>query len=181
MRPRVSVLSRRYCATFDKAVCARASARAWAPVGGIFGIEPFSNGVRELTRDIRPPDSLLGTRQHFDSAILAVVQRVDPHVAADGPARLRQPLQERPDEGLISEIVRTCRQKDADASHPLALLRARRERPRATEQRDEIAPLHSITSLARAVRAARTSLFAPHDPLRRGGQGMCGVLAAIHS
>ena len=39
------------------------------------------------------------------------------------------------------------------APHPLALLRARRERPRghgASEQRDELAPLHSITSSAMA-------------------------------
>src|SRR5262245_15873860 len=38
-----------------------------------------------------------------------------------------------------------------DAPHALALLRARRERPgyrRAAEQRDELAPLHSITSSA---------------------------------
>src|SRR5215467_9088002 len=40
----------------------------------------------------------------------------------------------------------------ADAPHPLALLRARRERPRcsAAEQRDEVAPSHSITSSARS-------------------------------
>jgi hypothetical protein len=52
-----------------------------------------------------------------------------------------------------------------------------RQRPgsrRAAEQRHEFAAFHSITSSARAVRAARTPLFAPHDPLRRGGQGMCG-------
>src|SRR5262249_6039338 len=38
----------------------------------------------------------------------------------------------------------------ANAPHPLALLRACRERPRgcAAEQRDELAPLHSITSSA---------------------------------
>ena len=70
---------------------------------------------------------------------------VDPHVAADGPAQLRQPLQERPDAGLKFRIVRGCGQEHADAPHPLALLRARRERPRrrrAAEQRDELAPLH---------------------------------------
>src|SRR5262245_40223956 len=40
----------------------------------------------------------------------------------------------------------------ADPPHPLGLLRARRERPRrrATEQRDELASFHSITSSARA-------------------------------
>src|SRR5262249_46830897 len=38
----------------------------------------------------------------------------------------------------------------ADPSHPLRLLRARRERPhrRTADQRDELAPLHSITSSA---------------------------------
>ena len=42
----------------------------------------------------------------------------------------------------------------ADAPHPLALLRARRKRPRrrAAEQRDELAAFHSITSSARASR-----------------------------
>jgi hypothetical protein len=43
----------------------------------------------------------------------------------------------------------------ADPPHPLALLRARREWPRdrrAAEQRDEIAPVHSITSSVRAAR-----------------------------
>jgi hypothetical protein len=41
-----------------------------------------------------------------------------------------------------------CRQH-ADAPHPIALLRACRERPRrrrAAEKRYELAPLHSITS-----------------------------------
>src|SRR5215472_17346484 len=40
--------------------------------------------------------------------------------------------------------------KHADAPHPLALLRARRERPRrcAAEQRHELAPFHSMTSSA---------------------------------
>jgi hypothetical protein len=35
--------------------------------------------------------------------------------------------------------------EDADASHPLALLRLRCERPRAAEQRDELAPLARIS------------------------------------
>jgi hypothetical protein len=43
----------------------------------------------------------------------------------------------------------------ADPPHPLRLLRARRERPhrrRATEQRDEVAADHSITSSASCCR-----------------------------
>jgi hypothetical protein len=52
--------------------------------------------------------------------------------------------------------------KHADAPHPLALLRARRERPcrrRAAEQRDEIAARpHSITSSARCGQNSAGSL-----------------------
>ena len=54
---------------------------------------------------------------------------IDPHIAAVGPAQLLQPLQERRDAGLRFRIVRGCGHEHADAPHPLALLRARRERP----------------------------------------------------
>ena len=69
-----------------------------------------------------------------------------------GPAQLLQPLREHRDAGLPFRIVRGQRHEHADAPHPLALLRARRERPRrrAAEERDELAALHSITSSARA-------------------------------
>jgi hypothetical protein len=54
-------------------------------------------------------------------------------------------------------IVWTCLQ-NANAAHTLALLRARRERPRgrrAAEQRDELVPFHhSIASSARASRVS---------------------------
>src|SRR5262249_46449950 len=52
-------------------------------------------------------------------------------------------------------IIRSCVHEHADASHALALLRARRARPRyrcrAAEQPDELAPLHSITSSTRPI------------------------------
>ena len=86
--------------------------------------------------------------------------RLDPRVAADAPAQQRQPLQERPDANLEFRIIRSSRQKYPDAARGLALLRARRERPRrrrAAEQRDELAPLHSITSSARASSEGGTS------------------------
>src|SRR5262245_58511093 len=79
--------------------------------------------------------------------------RVDPHVASEDPARLRQPLLERSEPSLPFRIVRACRPEHADAPHPLRLLRARRERPcrcRATDERDELTPVHSITSSARS-------------------------------
>ena len=42
-----------------------------------------------------------------------------------------QPLQERRETGLPFRIVRGYSHEHADAPHPLALLRARRERPAA--------------------------------------------------
>jgi hypothetical protein len=50
-------------------------------------------------------------------------------------------------------IVRSCGQQHADPPHPLALLRARRERPRhrrAAEQRDELAAFHVDVDMARS-------------------------------
>jgi hypothetical protein len=76
---------------------------------------------------------------------------VDPHVAAIDPAQLLQALQECREASLAFRIVRRQAHEHADAPHLLGLLRARHERPRrcrAGEQRDELAPLHSITSSA---------------------------------
>jgi tripartite-type tricarboxylate transporter receptor subunit TctC len=53
-----------------------------------------------------------------------------PHVAAVGPAQLRQRLQERGIAGDSFRIVLGKRRQHADTAHPLALLRARGERPR---------------------------------------------------
>src|SRR5262249_17302929 len=74
---------------------------------------------------------------------------IDPHVAAIGPAQFLQALQERRKTRLCLLIIRGQAHEHADPPH---LLRARRERPhrRAAEQRDELAPLHSIISSARA-------------------------------
>ena len=65
----------------------------------------------------------------------------------------------RCDAGLEDRIVWSCGQQHAYAAHPLALLRAHRQRPRrrAGNKRDELAPLHSITSSARASTAGRIS------------------------
>src|SRR5262245_50973841 len=61
---------------------------------------------------------------------------------------------ERSNPGLILRIVRDGGQQYADAPHPLTLLRVRCERPRrcAADERDKVAPSHSITSSARASR-----------------------------
>src|SRR6516164_3627217 len=77
---------------------------------------------------------------------------VEADVAADGPAQFLQSLHEGHEAGLSFRILRSERHQHADAPHPAALLCARRQRPsrRAAEQRDELAPLHSITSSASA-------------------------------
>src|SRR5262249_10590800 len=62
--------------------------------------------------------------------------------------------------GLRLWVVGGQIHEQADATHPLALLRARRERPccrRTAEKRDELAPSHSITSSARCWRNQGTS------------------------
>src|SRR4029453_13876835 len=56
---------------------------------------------------------------------------VDLQVAAVAPAQLLQGLCERREAGLSFCIVRGHIHEHADTSHPLALLRARREWPRS--------------------------------------------------
>ena len=55
--------------------------------------------------------------------------RVDVHVAAVGPAQLRQTLQERSDAGLCLWIVRGPVHEHANAPHLVGLLRTRGDRP----------------------------------------------------
>src|SRR5262249_2865576 len=76
---------------------------------------------------------------------------LDAHIAADDPAQFAEPLQERCVAGFVFGIVRYSGHEYPDAPHALRLLRACGERPRcrrAAEQRDELAPVHSITSSA---------------------------------
>src|SRR5262245_6983103 len=78
---------------------------------------------------------------------------IDPQVAALAPSQLAERLCERGEPGLPLGIVRGDIREHGDAPRAFALLPARRERPRgcrAAEERDELAPLHSITSSARA-------------------------------
>src|SRR5262245_58943568 len=87
------------------------------------------------------------------------------HYAAFAPAQLLQTSQKRRDFDACLRITLGNLDEHAYASHPLALLRARRERPRgrAAEQRDELAPFHSITSsaIARSLSGiSRLSAFA---------------------
>src|SRR5215467_1670173 len=74
--------------------------------------------------------------------------------------KLLQPLQERCVAGLPFRIVLDQVREHADAPHPVGLLRTCREWPRrrcATDERDELASSHSITSSARAISVGGTS------------------------
>src|SRR5262249_32144665 len=86
---------------------------------------------------------------------------IDLEIAPLLPAQPIQFPPERRDLGLCGRIALGIPHQHADAPHPLALLRAHRERPRcyrATEQRDELAPpYHSMTSSARASSVGGTS------------------------
>jgi hypothetical protein len=67
---------------------------------------------------------------------------VHPQVAAIGPTQARKRLRERRDVSLRHGIVFVEWHEHADASHAVALLGARRERPRrrTAERSDELAP-----------------------------------------
>src|SRR5215813_6450684 len=85
---------------------------------------------------------------------------IDPQVAALAPSQLAERLCERGEPGLPLGIVRGDIREHADAPRAFGQLRARRKRPRcrrATEQRNELAPPHSITSSARASSVGGTS------------------------
>src|SRR5262249_31253012 len=79
--------------------------------------------------------------------LIIAVAIVDDHVAAFDVALLRQTLSKNPDERLRQPA------RGKKGHHWTGgLLRARNQRPRgrAGEQRDELAPFHSITSSARS-------------------------------
>src|SRR5262249_46486513 len=81
--------------------------------------------------------------------IAAAPAVIDPSIAPVDPAQLRQRLHEYGELSLRSLIVSDARER-ADAPHALALLGARRERPRGrtAEQGDELPAFHSISSSA---------------------------------
>jgi hypothetical protein len=98
-----------------------------------------------------PPRRVMKSRRRVSANVGGIgcgPAGVDPHVAAEGPAQERQPLQECPDPDLKFRIIRACGQKHANAPHPLGLLRPRRPRPcrRAAEEGYEFAPSHGFGS-----------------------------------
>src|SRR6516162_7947841 len=85
------------------------------------------------------------------------IPEVDRDITAFRVAELLQ----TPPEGVGEWVRRRGGYQHADERQFSRLLRARRERPRrccAADERDERAPLHSITSSARAASVAGTSI-----------------------
>src|SRR5262249_22692284 len=90
--------------------------------------------------------------------IACAPDHVDPDIAVLPPTQLPQALAKRFD--VAARIgVALAPHEQADFPHPLGLLRTRRERARrrAAEQRDDLAPPHSITSSAHSRSFAGTS------------------------
>src|SRR5262245_28707886 len=78
---------------------------------------------------------------------------LNPKVVSLDPSQLPQPVFERGHARLCLRVTGGKAHQHADPPHLLRLLRPGRDRPcgrRAAEQRDELAPPHSITSSARA-------------------------------
>jgi hypothetical protein len=94
----------------------------------------------------RPANSCASARIRSSPA----QRKVHPHVAAIGPPQARKRLRERGDPRFHQGIVFVARLEDADAPHPLSLLRPRRQRQRrrACQACDELPASHSITSSA---------------------------------
>src|SRR5262245_3885896 len=100
----------------------------------------------------------VGRERHQFRRTLAKIVRLDAgpvgldaQVATFTPSQLLQALHQCGVALLDVRIVRGPAAREyADAPHPLTLLCARRQRPRcrAAEQRDELAPPHSMTSSA---------------------------------
>src|SRR5262249_11548289 len=88
---------------------------------------------------------------------------VHPDIAALDPAEPLKSLAQRRDAGLPYRIVGGKWHEHADASHPVGLLRAPRDRPcpGATKEGDEMAPLHSTTPLPLQPKARRTEYQHP--------------------
>src|SRR5262249_47496401 len=93
----------------------------------------------------------------------------DTQIAPLLPAERAEPLDQGGGVRMPHGVIWRSHQH-AEAAHPVALLRARRERPRsrsAADERDELAPLHhSITSSASASRLAGTSMPSAFAVLR---------------
>jgi hypothetical protein len=78
-------------------------------------------------------------------------------------------------------IVFVGRSEPDDAQHAVALLRARCERPRrrAAKERDELAPLHSITSSARQQPCFACGQGCDHDDPDRFGVNEDQVMSRL--
>ena len=103
-------------------------------------------------------------------------------VGAFRPAERLKPFPKSNHVGLSHRVGLGKRSHHADPPHRFGLLRARRERPRrcrAGDERYEPAPLHSITSSARASSVGGTVRWSAFAVLRLSAD-FCQTLDACH-
>src|SRR5215472_7504017 len=105
--------------------------------------------------------------------------------AALGPPESRKPLAKRRDTQLSFRIALGERHQHADTPHALALLRARRERPRgrAAKQRDELAAVHVWMAPAWQEiiwRAAQRSLAVMCPACSRSPEGLLALMESAN-
>src|SRR6516164_2203867 len=80
--------------------------------------------------DVRLQADQLVRERPYPIDVIAAPTDVHPHVAAFGPTQARERLRERREDSVRQRIVFVPPSyENADAPHPLALLRPRRERP----------------------------------------------------
>ena len=137
----------------------------WGATNTVGTVRPTCrNGPRVVPPEARMTSGARATNSaaylRMRSGFARAPADVNADIAAVGPARLRQSLCERQEAGLSCQIVRSHVHEHADAPQTFRLLRTHVERPRsrrAAEQRDELAPFHSITSSAVPSNVAGTS------------------------
>jgi hypothetical protein len=130
--------------TFEKTIGIVRVSRWTATVDGVVYVTMMSG----LQADQLPRE------RSYPIDVNASPTKLHSHVAANGPTDARKRLRERREGRLPQGIVFVARHEHADAPHAVALLRARRERPRrrAAERCDEFPPSKANAHLPLPVR-----------------------------
>jgi hypothetical protein len=110
-------------------------------------LEGNGRGGRIHQNDVRLQVDQLFRDRSYSIGVNTDPPKVHPHVAAIGPTQVCKCLRERREAKLRQRIVFVGRHERADAPHPLALLRPRREGPSCpAEPCNELPPSHLQSS-----------------------------------
>src|SRR6188472_3128335 len=114
----------------------------------------------------------LGSETSRALDITATPAQIQAHVAAVGPSKLLQGLPERRNARLPIRVAIVGVHQSCDATHPIWLLRPRRERPcrrGAAYEGDEVTPSHNLVLHRRItpVYQRREEQIVPHRKPRK--------------